>query len=251
FLGALRRVAGIGYRSVEFAGFGGIPAKELRASLDDYGLHALGAHVAFDQFQDALGPTLNDLKALACEYAVVPSVGERWRRDANAVQELAAELNAIGEACKGEGLQFAYHNHHFEFVDMDDTTMYDLLTQSTDPDLVHLELDLFWAQRGGRDPLELLDRLKGRATLVHVKDMQEDHQSDAPVGEGILPWDQLLPAAEQAGARYYIVEQDHPRDPMEDVRTSFDNLSRLLGVPQAGEDAPMDDVQRRSLKSRH
>lgn len=231
FLGTLRRVAAIGYRAVEFAGYGNVPVSDLRAALDDLGLRAMAAHVPLADFEDRLPDTLAELRQLGCAYAVVPSVPEARRADADAARELARTLNRIGGACRDEGFAFAYHNHAFEFAPLPGaaagTNLFDLLAQETDPTLVAFELDLYWAARAGVDPVAFVRQHARRAPLVHLKDMTGPDQADAPVGDGSLPWDAILPAAAAAGARWYIVEQDHPRDPIADVERSLRNLKAL------------------------
>ena len=227
FLGTLRRVAGMGYRAVEFAGLGDISPEDMRSALDEYGLRALAAHTPIQAFREDASQAIADVKTLGCEFAVIPFLSAEMRADSNQVQQLAAELNQVGAMCKDEGLGFAYHNHNFEFDEMDGTTMYYMLTESTDPDLVQLELDVFWAQIAGVDPLALMEQYSGRIPLLHLKDMQQDGRSDAPVGEGVLPWDALVSAGVKAGAQWFIVEQDHPHDAMEDVHTSLRNIEQM------------------------
>ncbi len=96
------------------------------------------------------------------------------------------------------------------------------------PRLVGLELDLYWARYAGVDPEGLLESVADRVSLLHLKDMAPDEErSDAPVGEGTMPWDRLLAAGDRAGAEWFIVEQDHPHDALEDVRRSLRNLERM------------------------
>ena len=232
FLGTLARVAEIGYRAVEFAGYGNVPVADLRAALAHHGLRAPSAHVPLAHLEGRLPDALAELQQLGCAYAVVPFVPEDRRADLAGARQLAASLNRIGAACKDAGLVFAYHNHAFEFAPLPGAdgqhTLFDILVEETDPSLVAFEPDLYWIAYAGLDPLPLLHRHAGRFPLVHLKDMAPgpDH-ADAPVGDGTLPWPDLLPAARTAGAHWFIVEQDHPRDPLADVRTSLGNLERL------------------------
>lgn len=227
-IGTLRRLAEIGYRAVEFAGYGNASVADVRAALDEYGMQAIGAHVALTKFQTDAQQVFADLQTLGCQYAIVPSVPEDQRGSVAAVQKLAETLNGIGAQCQAEGLQFAYHNHNFEFAPLEGTTMYDVLLDEIDPSVVKLELDVFWVQRAGRDPVEMLQRLAGQVPLLHVKDMAAD-ESDAPVGEGNLPWERILRVATGTGTEWYIVEQDHPQQPIENVTTSLRNLKALAG----------------------
>jgi sugar phosphate isomerase/epimerase len=229
FTATLRQLAAIGYRAVELAGYGSSTPAEIRATLDELGMQAVSAHVKLELLDEQPEQTLADLKTLGCQYAVVPWVSEAHRSSAEQIGQLAATLNRFGALCKEAGLGFGYHNHAFEFAPVDGTTMWDILVEQTDPALVLLELDIFWAQYAGVDPAGLLKQLGARMPLLHIKDMAHDEsRADVPVGTGRMPWAELLPLAAANGAQWYIVEQDHPRDPLPDVATSFTNLSRLL-----------------------
>ena len=224
----LRQLADMGYTAVEFAGYGGLSPQDLRAVIDDLGIRAAGAHVPLDSWETDPEAVIADMHALNCANAVVPMVPPERRRDAESVTRLAEALNSWGELCRPEGVTFSYHNHDFEFAMIGETTMWDVLLRQTDPELVHLELDLYWAKYAGVDPEGLLRDLGKRVPLVHLKDMAADERrSDAPVGEGTMPWPRLLETAAAAGAEWYVVEQDHPRDAFEDVRSSLRYLRGL------------------------
>jgi len=217
----LRRLAEIGYTAVEFAGYGGLSPQDVRPVLDDLGLRASGAHVPLDAWEKDPEGVIADMHALDCAHAVVPIIPPE-RRDEESVARLAESFNRWGELCRAEGLAFSYHNHAVEFARLGETTMWDVLLRETDPRLVHLELDLYWVRYGGVDPESVLRDLGDRVSLVHLKDMAADEQrSDLPVGEGVMPWQELLRAADAAGAEWYIAEQDNPRDAFEDVRSSL------------------------------
>jgi len=226
--GTLRRISEIGYPAVEFAGFGGLSAEDLRNILADLGLRVSGAHVPFDSWEKDPEAVLNDMHALSCNHAIVPIAPPEYRRDEAELAKLARSLNRWGELCRQEGMTFSYHNHDFEFAPLGGTTMWDVLVRETDPELVYFELDLYWVRSGGADPETLLRDLADRIPLVHLKDMASDDQrSDLPVGEGTMPWNGLLEAAGAAGVEWYVAEQDNPRDALEDVRTSLQHLQEL------------------------
>jgi sugar phosphate isomerase/epimerase len=223
----LRRLAEIGYTAVELAGYGGLSPQDLRALLDDLGLRASGAHVPLDSWEKDPETVISDMHALDCAHAVVPIIPPE-RRDEEAVVRLAESFNRWGELCRSEGVTFSYHNHAFEFAPLGETTMWDVLLRETDPELVHLELDLYWVRYGGADPETLLRDLGERVSLVHLKDMADDEgRSDLPVGEGTMPWQGLLQAADAAGVEWYIAEQDNPGDAFEDVQGSLRYLRGL------------------------
>lgn len=224
--GTLRQLAEMGYRAVEFAGYG-VAVRELRAVLDEHGLRAAGAHVQFGEWTEP-ERVLADLHTLGCSHAVVPMMSPEHREGEATVARFAEELNRLGEACEREGVRFSYHNHDFEFALLGETTAWDVLVRETDPRLVGLELDVYWARYAGVDPETLLSDLADRVSLLHLKDMApDDARSDAPVGEGVMQWEELLAAGDAAGVEWYIVEQDHPRDPLEDVRRSLSNLEKM------------------------
>jgi len=228
-LGTLRKVAEQGYKAVEFAGYGNSTAAEVRAELDKLGIRGVAMHTNLNALQTERDRLIDDAHTLGSEYVVLASVPQDQRGSVDVARQLASAFNGFGEACRAGGLQFGYHNHNFEFAPLDGTNMYNILLENTDPALVKFELDAFWVSFAGVDPVELLGRLAGRVPLLHAKDMEAgEAKADAPIGEGITPWKELLSAAAAAGTEYYIVEQDHPRNPLRDTGESFKNLKQLL-----------------------
>jgi sugar phosphate isomerase/epimerase len=223
----LRRLAEIGYTAVEFAGYGGLSSRDARTVLDDLGLRASGAHVPLDSWETDPEAVISNMHALGSAHAVVPIIPPE-RRHEEAVSRLAKSYNRWGELCRSEGITFSYHNHAFEFAPLGYTTMWGALLAQTDPELVHLELDLYWVRYGGADPEAVLRDLGERISLVHLKDMAADEQrSDLPVGEGTMPWQSLVRAADDAGVEWYVAEQDNPRDAFEDVQGSLRYMQEM------------------------
>jgi len=226
--GTLREISDIGYPAVEFAGYGGLAPRDLKTILDDLGLRTSGVHVPLDSWETNPEKVLADMETLDCAHAVLPSAPPERRSDEASVARLAEDLNRWGEQCRGQGVTFSYHNHDFEFAPLGNTTMWDVLIRETDPELVGLELDLYWAKYAGTDPETVLRDVADRVSLVHLKDMApDDTRSDLPVGEGTLPWTTLLEAADAAGVDWFIAEQDNPRDALEDVRMSLKHMREL------------------------
>jgi sugar phosphate isomerase/epimerase len=225
--GTLRRISEIGYPAVEFAGYGDLSPEDLRTILDDLGLRTSGAHVPLGSWEADPETVITDMHTLGSTHAIVPIALPEHRQDEAAVEALGESFNRWGDLCRSEGVTFSYHNHDFEFAPLDGTTMWNVLIRETEPDLVHLELDLYWVRYGGADPETLLRDLADRISLVHLKDMAADEQrSDLPVGEGTMPWPELLNTA-AAGVEWYVAEQDNPRDALEDVRISLRHLREL------------------------
>jgi sugar phosphate isomerase/epimerase len=230
--GTLRRLAEIGYGAVEFAGFGNASPTEIREVLDAEGIKAIGAHVALVDLETRLYQALGECQILGCDYAVVPSVPESWRRTPADVSRLCERLNSLGELCRAEGIRLGYHNHADEFAALDGTNVWELLARETSPLLVDLELDLYWAAFAGADPADVLRRDRGRIRLVHAKDMARDGERDAPVGEGRLDWRGILEAAGD-DVRWFIVEQDDADDSFPAVERALRNLRSVAGLPAA------------------
>jgi len=228
FVGTLRKLAEIGYTAVEFAGYGGVPAPELRRELDGLGITTAGAHVGYALWNDNLQGTIDDLNTLGAEYAAVPWLEPAMRPTTREqVAALAETFNRWSEAARAAGIRLGYHNHDFEFHRVEDgATVYELLGEMTDLDL---QLDVYWAQFIGADPVSLIERYAGRMPQLHVKDLAKDGKgADAVFGEGQVDWDRVLPAAAKSGTRWYIVEQDTPHDVLADSAASLRNLRAKL-----------------------
>ncbi|SFB06054.1 Sugar phosphate isomerase/epimerase [Cohnella sp. OV330] len=229
YLGAFERVARIGYAAVEIGPPpAGIEIADMKARFDRIGLQVISAHAGIEQLTDGLDSLADFLKLFGAKYAVLSHRFDTREE----VLESAALFNRIGEACRARGLQFLYHNHDWEFVRFGEETALDLLLRETDPELVKMELDVYWAKIGGVEPAAYLRGLRGRCPLLHVKDMEPgDEQFFAEVGEGILDFGDILKAAEEAGTEWLVVEQDHCRRPVFDcIETSYRNLQRMGAV---------------------
>lgn len=228
-LPTLRSLAAMGYRVVELAGYGNATPREIRTALDELGMHAIGAHVPLDSLAEHPQQILTDMQILGCRYVVIPWVPESKRSTITQVQNLAEEFNHFAMLLHDEGMEFAYHNHAFEFTRLGHTTIWNLLAEQTDPDLVRFELDIYWARYAGVEPLDLLEQHRERIPLLHLKDMTADHtRADVPIGLGTVPWKQLLIACNEGSERWLIIEQDHPRSALENVQTSLLNLQEML-----------------------
>jgi sugar phosphate isomerase/epimerase len=229
FVGMLKEVAAAGYEAVEFAGYGGIPASELRQIIDDLGLRAVSSHVGFKRFEEAPERVIEELQILGGDYAVVPGLPQDLRNP-ESVPALSESFNRWGEACRAADLRFGYHNHGWELAPMTGSTMLELLATNTDPQLVDLQLDVFWALSAGADPIPIIQSLAGRIPTLHAKEMsRESREKDTTIGDGLTDWTGVMAAAHEAGTEWYIVEQeDDPANAYRDIRRSLANLRRLL-----------------------
>jgi len=227
FKKTVQRVAEMGYDAVEFAGYGDIPSKEMSALLADTGLRTAGSHVSLDALEHDLDHEINYCLDIGCPYLIIPYLAQEWRTAAGFLK-LADRLNILGRHCQNRGITLAYHNHNFEFEQEDGRYLLDLLAAATDPQLVKLELDTYWAAYAGVDPIAYLRTITGRVALVHLKDMTPDRHF-TEVGDGTLDIKGYCQAARAAGARFYLVENDQPTIPsLESARRSLENLRTIL-----------------------
>lgn len=234
FEGTLSRIGAIGYREVEFAGYFDHTPEQVKAALASAGLTAPATHVGPDNLDKGWDAVVNTAKAVGHEYVIVAWIPEERRKTIDDWKRIAEQLNQAGTACRAAGLQFAYHNHDFEFVPIDGRAPYDLLLESTDPNLVKLEMDLFWAMFAGADPLAYFSGSPGRFPLVHVKDMTPKPTPDASservmvdVGKGSIDWKRIFAKSSVGGIQHYFVEHDQPSDPLASARVSYDFLHQL------------------------
>lgn len=225
----LREVANAGYREVETAGLFTASPAQFRSALDAAGLVSPAGHFAIDLVRQQPANLLGIARTLGQQWVVVPWLDEA-ERNADGYQRLAEDLNRFGAAARDVGIRVAYHNHEFEFEPLGDgRTGYDVLLAATDPALVDMELDLFWAVKGGHDPISILNAHPGRFPLCHVKDMRDvaGSQEMVTVGEGEIDFASIFAHAEQAGLRHFFVEHDNPADPIASIRTSYEHLRQL------------------------
>lgn len=222
----LARVAEIGYSEVEFAGYFGRSPAEIRSGLAAAGLSSPAAHVDINAVIADWPHTLDVANTIGHRYLVVPSVPPEMRVSLDHWRAVADIFNRAGDEARRAGIQFAYHNHDFEFVSMDGRIPFDVLCEHTDPALVQIELDLFWIIHGGGDPMAFFERWPGRVPLVHVKDRTEDGVM-TEVGAGDIDWPTIFGARVLAGIRHYFVEHDQPAEGFASVAASYDYLSRL------------------------
>ena len=195
FAGTLTKVAAIGYREVEFAGYFNHTPQQVRDVLKDNGLTSPSAHVDYGSLGgDTWAAALDAAHTIGHAFLVNPWIDESIRSQPGGWKRIAETYNRAGEASRKAGIQFAYHNHNFEFAPVEGKLPYDALLEECDPALVKMELDLCWISAAGKDPLEYFKRYPGRFPLVHVKGL-----SKITPGGASMPIDQLLPAITDVG----------------------------------------------------
>jgi sugar phosphate isomerase/epimerase len=226
FRGTLRRVAELGYEGVEFAGYGGMEAEELRDLLKELNLKAIGAHVSLINSRNDLNKEIAYLKMIGASYYIIPHIAPDDRKDGEAWKELFRFFEQAGKQVREAGLQFGYHNHAFEFeLKIGDEFVFDALYTATTPEAVAVEMDVCWVQYAGQDPLEYIKRYAGRLPLLHLKDFnrgKENAMDTVELGKGEVELRKVIQASSDAGVEWLIVEQDRcANPPLESVETSL------------------------------
>ena len=149
----------------------------------------------------------------------------------NTLDEIKTAVDVFsktGEACKKNGVQFAYHNHTTEFDNVEGHRPFDYILSNTDKDLVKMELDLAWATKANQDPVELFKQHPNRFPLWHVKDLDKTTKMPAEVGTGLVDFKRIFANASQSGMKYFFVEQDQAPQPLQNVANSYGYLKKLL-----------------------
>lgn len=226
--GTITALAGMGYANLEFAGHAGVAPRELRRWLDDLGLAAPSGHVDPNEVKADPGPAIEAAVTLGHEYIVIAWLPEAQRQTADDYRGWAEVLNRTGEAARAAGLRMAYHNHDFEFFDVDGAMPQQLLMQETDPQLVDFELDYYWVRKAGFDIEEVLGWAPERFTLAHIKDI-DTAGNITDVGTGTIDFAEVLNSEAAKHLRYPFVEHDHPEDAFRTAAISHYHLKKALG----------------------
>ncbi|MCM3115374.1 sugar phosphate isomerase/epimerase [Neobacillus sp. MER 74] len=263
----LEKIAKAGYKYIEAAnhdaldddgvGFG-VSSREMRKALNDFGLSIVGCHVnpltierlpAILDYHQEIGN-----KQIGCDIEFYPY------RDMDYLLRRCEFFNQVGELCKERGMRYYYHNHYQEFQKFDDKSVYEIIMENTDPNLVFIEMDTYWIMRGGEDPIKLMEKYKDRLVLLHQKDFPKEspqpivmyngiidanreityplfEETKNPlcfieVGTGIMPIQEIINTAAKApNLEYILLEQDHTQlNEIESIQQSMKGFQKYTGV---------------------
>jgi sugar phosphate isomerase/epimerase len=232
-LATLKAIQAIGYAEVE-ATAGNLD--QIWPALEKTQLKAVSIHLEHSEPGTMLDSALAGYKQKGFQYAVVPYL-ETTRGGPDGIKRIVEMLNAVGVAAKKNELTLCYHNHAHDFTPMGGSNPIDLIMRETQPDLVQLELDIFWASVAGLNPVDVLKKYSGRVPLLHLKDKAKGvpvhYDEKVPstafksIGSGSIDIPAVLSAASAAGVRHYFVEQDEtPGDPIASLRKSYEYLKK-------------------------
>jgi sugar phosphate isomerase/epimerase len=247
-LGSLKKVSALGYKNLELAGYAdgkfyGFAPAEFKKIVNDLGMDVVSSHTNVE----AAGVTLDNAKIMAdkhaelgVKYCIQPWIEEK-DRNIETYKRMIANWNEVGKIMKADGIQFGYHNHNFEFTNLNGVVPYfDIFMPEMDKDLITMELDLFWATKAGQDPIAMFNKYPGRFQNLHFKDMKT---KEAPfftiikddicaVGVGVIDFKRIFAAREIAGMKYLYVEDDNQGNgkTFETLETSINNICTKIEV---------------------
>jgi sugar phosphate isomerase/epimerase len=237
----IKTVAETGYNQVEIFGYDngqyfGSSAEDLYKLLAKYDLSPISSHHGTGLNEPEVVGTLTNGWQQAVDHAakagqkymVMPYLQES-ERSLEHYKALPELLSKAGEVVKAAGMEFCYHNHDFEFQEIEGILpMYHIL-DNTDPDLLKMELDLYWITKAGYDPIAFFERFPGRTALWHVKDMADTPEQEfTEVGNGVIDFETIFANKDKSGMTHFFVEQDQSDDPLKSIGISYKNVAQLV-----------------------
>lgn len=222
-----KKVKEMGYESVQMSGMDQSDAVFLKELTDELGLKICATHTGLDKLKDDINTVIKHHKLWNCEYVGVGSMPWDMERTKENYFKFIKDANEIAKKLADNGLKFIYHNHRYEFQKYDGVCGMDLLAENTDPEIFGFEIDTYWVQAGGANPVQWIKKMGKRLEVIHLKDMMivDDQQTMAEIGEGNLDWTEIIKACREIGVKWYVVEQDIcNRSPFESLDMSLKYL---------------------------
>ena len=205
FLGVLEKIGkkGMGFTGVEFAGFFGVPAEDLKKVLTDNGLKPVSSHTGIERLLTALDEEIAYHKAIGAEYIICPWADMETIAD---VLALAEKLTPIAEKIIAAGLKFGYHNHAHEFIIDEGEYLLDILFDNL-PKGTIMELDIFWTEYAGIDTLAYMEKHKEKLELLHIKQIDKD-KNNVELSKGLIDLEDIIKRAQKMDVKHFILEQE-------------------------------------------
>jgi len=232
FEGTLRQLAAIGYQTIElcsppsytssgFAPLAKLKAADLRKAIESAGLRCESCHYQFQELKDSLDDRLAYAKELGLKQMIVAMFGLPQNATLADWARAAGELNKLGERTKAAGVQLGFHNHHFEFKEIDGVLIYDKLMSEFDPRLVKMQFQVAVISLG-YEAATYLTKYPGRFISLHLADWSATEKKSVPVGAGVVNWEKLFAAAKIGGVQNYFVEMN-----LDALKASYPYLHNL------------------------
>lgn len=229
FPGVLRELAQMGWAGVELAGLHSYSVEEISDVLQETGLQTAGMHVSFQRLISELESVLKEARFFNTTALICPSVPHELRNE-EGYHQFKNGLNDIAREIRQNGFTLSFHNHAFEFeTSIDGRNALEYLLDPSADNAILAEIDVYWVKKAGKDPAAFIRPYSNRMPTMHVKDMTNDErQTYAEIGTGVIDFDPILLWGEQNGVEWYVVEQDVCQgSPMDCVKLSLENLHRI------------------------
>ncbi len=231
FAKSMKKIKEMGYNAVQISAIGPIEDQQVKDIVEAEGLTICATHIGFDRLKDDLKGVIRQHRLWNCQYVGVGSMPVSYQKSKEGYVSFAREGSEIARKLADNGLRFIYHNHNFEFVKFDGLTGLEILFSESDPQVFDFEIDTFWIQAGGANPVDWINKTKGRMKVIHFKDMGVSSASKpimTEVGEGNLNWPAIIKACRESGVEWCVVEQDIcQRNPFASLAISLENLKKL------------------------
>jgi sugar phosphate isomerase/epimerase len=225
----LKQIKDIGYGSVQISAVGEIDKKLAETYRDicaELGLVICVTHTSLDKLESELDWIIEYHKMWGCTKIGIGSMPDDMRNE-KGMHDFIPRLNSIGRKVAPHGQKIVYHNHKFEYEKFDGKTMMETLFDELDPECIEFEIDTYWVQAGGENPVNWIYKTNGRMSIIHFKDfrIKADEQQFAEIGQGNLNWDLIIEACKETGVEYAAIEQDSfTDDPIASLKMSYDFL---------------------------
>lgn len=238
----IKKIAEAGYKQVEPYGFPN--CRPMIEAAGEFGLKLHSSHFNSDAIinndsgdDDEFDRTLQQANDVGLTHLVVPYLPDTYRSSLEDYKRLTGRLNAAARKAKAAGIQLAYHNHAFEFKPMEgDVSGYDVMMKEFGDEMA-FEVDVFWVAVAGKDPVELIQSLKGRVSQLHLKDLSAatavpsydgvPNEAFEEIGDGNINIEAIMKAAVDVGVKHCHVEQDQSPHPVESVLKSLAVIEAL------------------------
>lgn len=223
-----RQLAEIGYTFIEGVGRYGIPAETSMKYIRQYNLKAIASGDSIYKLLNQTDKYLeliqsNNMDYMVCYWPWLDGAKNLTRKQ---TLEAAENLNKIGKICYQNDIQFAWHNHDKEFLEIEGETPFDLIMQNTNPEYVKSELDVYWVKKAGKNPVQVIEEYQNRIGMLHLKDMADDEEkSKTCPGSGIIDFEPFIEKQKETGIDYLIVEHEGNKQGVECAKTSYEYLN--------------------------
>jgi sugar phosphate isomerase/epimerase len=226
-----KKISNIGYDGVQISAIGRVEPEKVAEIAEDTGLKIAGTHIDWNRFLNDLDGVIAENKIWDCNHAATGGLPSLYH-SLEGINQFLQELEPITNKLASEDIDFSYHNHNHELSRCGKKPWLEVLYEKASPKMLKAELDVYWIQAGGGDPVFWIKRCAGREPLIHLKDMtvtSRGEQRYAEIGEGNMNWPAIIQAAEESGVEWYLVEQDncYDRNPFESLTISYNNLKAL------------------------